>query len=180
MIKSSSEENIQYKCSVIQGGYEKLRQMSSNLKGISRKIKKLTKTFNQITNYIDNTWMMNISTDFYLWQPKFLKILSHGIQVFVIESSLKFSSILSISWINLSSVVTSRYSQHAGWPVSEPLNCVASDWHDESCQVFITSTPRCTFLCFFLWQILGGGGGSAFYRQINNVFYVRTVIQGTR
>ena len=55
MIKSPSEENIQYKCSVIQGGYEKLRQMSSNFKGISRKIKKLTKTFNQITNYIDNT-----------------------------------------------------------------------------------------------------------------------------
>ena len=62
MIKSPSEENIQYKCSVIQGGYEKLRQMSSNLKGISRKIKKLTKTFNQITNYIDNTWIMKTKT----------------------------------------------------------------------------------------------------------------------
>ena len=53
MIKSPSEENIQYKCSVIQGGYEKLRQMSSNFKGISRKIKKLTKTLNQMSNYMD-------------------------------------------------------------------------------------------------------------------------------
>ena len=133
--------------------------MSSNFKGISRKIKKLTKTFNQITNYIDNTWIMkieNISTDFYLWQPKFLKILSHGIQVFVIESSNFQVFCLKNSWINLSSVVpTLTYSQVAGLSLSEsvqPFNCVASVWHDEHCQVFITSTvnttPRCTFLCF--------------------------------
>ena len=155
--------------------------MSSNFKGISRKIKKLTKTFNQITNYIDNTWIMkieNISTDFYLWQPKFLKILSHGIQVFVIESSLKFSSILSTDFMNKPQLSIYSFLLAGGrHSVSESVqlfNCVASVCHDETSQVFITSHTTVHFPLFFS-QISGSGCVARLSAAKIFVFYVRTL-----
>ena len=44
-----------FKCTVIEGGYDKIKQMANNMKGISRKMKRFTKSLNHITNLIEDT-----------------------------------------------------------------------------------------------------------------------------
>ena len=44
-----------YKCRLVRGGYEKLRQMAGSARGISRKIRRFTKTLNQLTDLFDDT-----------------------------------------------------------------------------------------------------------------------------
>ena len=57
VIQIYSDNGAQFKCTVINDGHDKLKQMSTNLKGISRKLKRYTKTLNQITRFMDETWM---------------------------------------------------------------------------------------------------------------------------
>ena len=55
VIQIYSDNGAQFKCTVINDGHDKLKQMSTNLKGISRKLKRYTKTLNQITRFMDET-----------------------------------------------------------------------------------------------------------------------------
>ena len=54
-VTAHSEEKQKYKCKVIDGGYSKITQMAHNMRGITKKIKRFSKTLNHITNLIDVT-----------------------------------------------------------------------------------------------------------------------------
>jgi len=54
-VTAETESNQKFKCNVVNGGYDKIKQMAHNMKGMSRKIKRFTKTLNHITNLIEET-----------------------------------------------------------------------------------------------------------------------------
>ena len=54
-VVAQGEGDQKFKCNVIDGGYDKIKQMANNMKGISRKIKRFTKSLNHITNLIEDT-----------------------------------------------------------------------------------------------------------------------------
>eukprot|EP00092_Neocalanus_flemingeri_P001737 GFUD01001855.1.p1 GENE.GFUD01001855.1~~GFUD01001855.1.p1 ORF type:complete len:280 (+),score=82.93 GFUD01001855.1:85-840(+) len=54
-VTAEGESDEKYKCSVIGGGYDKIKQMAHNMKGMARKIKRFTKTLNHMTNLIEDT-----------------------------------------------------------------------------------------------------------------------------
>lgn len=54
-VAAEGEGDQKFKCNVIDGGYDKIKQMANNMKGISRKMKRFTKTLNHITNLMEDT-----------------------------------------------------------------------------------------------------------------------------
>ena len=48
-----SDNGGSFRCTVVDGDYDKLKQMSTNIKGMSRKLRKFSKTLNQITRAMD-------------------------------------------------------------------------------------------------------------------------------